>query len=203
MRAAEAEGPVQLLAFGDSLTQGYGLPQGQGLVPQLEGWLTEQGRAVTVINGGVSGDTTAGGLSRIAWSLTPEVDAVLVILGGNDLLRGLAPEETRANLDGILAEITARDLPVMLVGMQAPGNYGAAYQQAFDALYPELAETYGAVFAPSFLAPLMGDPSAPDPAAARAFLQADGIHPNGEGVARIVATLGPQVETLLDRATTP
>ncbi|WP_412103252.1 arylesterase [Pseudooceanicola marinus] len=190
---------LQLLAFGDSLTQGYGLPQGEGLVPQLEGWLRERGQDVTVINGGVSGDTTAGGLSRIAWSLTPEVDAVMVTLGGNDLLRGLDPADTRANLNGILAEIAARDLPVMLVGMQAPGNYGAAYQQAFDNLYPELAEAHDAVYVPSFLAPLMGDPEAPDPAAARAFLQADGIHPNAEGVARIVEALGPQVEDLLAR----
>ena len=191
--------PLQLLAFGDSLTQGYGLPQGEGLVPQLEGWLRERGQDVSVINGGVSGDTTAGGLSRIAWSLTPEVDAVMVTLGGNDLLRGLDPADTRANLDGILAEIAARDLPVMLVGMQAPGNYGAAYQQAFDSLYPELAEAHDAVYVPSFLAPLMGDAEAPDPAAARAFLQADGIHPNAEGVARIVEALGPQVEDLLAR----
>ncbi|WP_232618228.1 arylesterase [Pseudooceanicola marinus] len=197
--AAAQDEPLQLLAFGDSLTQGYGLPQGEGLVPQLESWLRERGQDVTVINGGVSGDTTAGGLSRIAWSLTPDVDAVMVTLGGNDLLRGLDPADTRTNLDGILTEIAVRDLPMMLVGMQAPGNYGTAYQQAFDGLYPELAEAHDAVYVPSFLAPLMGDPEAPDPAAARAFLQADGIHPNAEGVARIVEALGPQVEDLLAR----
>ncbi|WP_010141089.1 arylesterase [Oceanicola sp. S124] len=197
--AATAE-EAKLLAFGDSLVQGYGLPQGEGFVPQLEGWLRTQGVEVSVVNGGVSGDTSAGGRSRIAWSLSGEIDAVVVVLGGNDLLRGLDPARTRENIAAILDEIRARDLPVLLVGMQAPGNFGAEYKQAFDGLYPELAEQYGAAFAPSFLAPVMGDPEAPDMAAAQARLQGDGIHPNATGVGLIVEALGPQVLELLDQS---
>ncbi|MDU8909939.1 arylesterase [Aestuariicoccus sp. MJ-SS9] len=191
---AQAEG-VQILALGDSLTQGYGLPQPDGFVPQLERWLDGQGIEAEVINGGVSGDTTAGGLSRVEWSLTPEVDAVIVALGGNDLLRGIAPEVSRANLDGILSVAQRNDLPVLLVGVPAPGNYGRDYKAAFDAIYPELSEVYGTLYVRSFFQGL-GD----DPVAARGFFQDDGIHPNADGVARIVAALGPAVAELVDRA---
>ncbi len=192
--AAQAE-PLTLVAFGDSLTQGYGLPDGDGLVPQLQAWLTARGVDVTVLNAGVSGDTTAGGLSRIAWTLTPEVDAIIVTLGGNDLLRGIDPAETRANLDGILKETQARNLPTLLVPMVAPGNFGAGYKQAFDALYPDLAATHGAMLAQPFFAPLTG--GSEDPAAMRPWLQADGIHPNKDGVAKVVEVLGPEVLALL------
>lgn len=188
---------VRLLAFGDSLVQGYGLPQGEGFVPQLEARLRDGGHEVSVINAGVSGDTSAGGLSRIGWSLAEDVDAVIVVLGGNDLLRGLDPADTRESIGGILEEIRARGLPVLLAGMQAPGNYGAAYKEAFDGLYPALADAKGARLFPSFMAPLMGDPEAPDLAAARALLQPDGVHPNAEGVARIVEAMLPQVEAML------
>ena len=196
--APAAAEDLTLVALGDSLTQGYGLPVDEGFVPQLQAWLRAQGAAVTVVNAGVSGDTTAGGRARIDWTLTPEVDALIVALGGNDLLRGLDPATSRANLDAILSAAGARGLPVLLVGMQAPGNYGPAYKAAFDAMYPELAETHGAALADSFFGPLMeqGD----DPAALRAFMQPDGIHPNADGVARIVEGLGPQVLALLDRA---
>ena len=146
--------PVTIAAFGDSLTQGFGLVPDEGFVPQLEAWLTAQGAEVTVINAGVSGDTTAGGLSRIEWTLTPQVDAILVALGGNDLLRGMDPAASRANLEGILKIATARDLKVLLIGMQAPSNYGADYKAAFDSIYPELAETYGAALHPNFLGAL-------------------------------------------------
>lgn len=190
--AARAE-PLELVALGDSLTQGYGLPDGDGLVPQLQAWLTAQGQEVTVVNAGVSGDTTAGGLSRVGWSLTPETDAVMVILGGNDLLRGIPPAEVRANLDGILSEVRGRDLPVLLVPMQATLNYGAEYKAAFDAAYGALAAKHGAQLGQPYFAPL-GDAN---PASMAAYMQADGIHPNREGVARIVAALGPQVVTLL------
>ncbi len=184
---------VTVLALGDSLTQGYGLAQEDGFVPRLSAWLTAQGADVQVINGGVSGDTTAGGAARVAWSLTPEVDAMIVALGGNDLLRGIAPEVARANLDAILTEARARDLPVLLIGMQAPGNYGADYKASFDAIYPELAEKHGALYAESFFA---GLPET-DPAELSAYLQADGIHPNAKGVTRIVEGLGPEVMKLL------
>nr|WP_241741240.1 arylesterase [Gemmobacter straminiformis] len=191
---AQAE-PLTLVAFGDSLTQGYGLPEGDGLVPQLQAWLTAQGADVTVLNAGVSGDTTAGGLSRIAWTLTPDVDAIIVTLGGNDLLRGIDPSETRANLDGILTETQSRNLPTLLVPMVAPGNFGAGYKTAFDAIYPDLAAAHGATLAQPFFAPLTG--GSEDPAAMQPWLQADGIHPNKDGVAKVVAVLGPEVLALL------
>ena len=188
---------VTIAALGDSLTQGFGLPEAEGFVPQLEAWLGAQGLDVTVINAGVSGDTTAGGLARIAWTLSDEVDGVIVALGGNDLLRGIDPAASRANLDGILSEISGRGLPVLLAGMQAPGNYGPEYKRDFDAMYPELAKAHGAILYPFFLQGL-GDLS--DPAAVRPLMQPDGIHPNAEGVARIVADIGPRVADLVARA---
>ncbi|TXI01546.1 MAG: arylesterase [Pseudorhodobacter sp.] len=191
---ANAE-PVTLVALGDSLTAGYGLPADQGLVPQLEGWLKANGVDAVVVNAGVSGDTTAGGLSRLDWSLTPDTDALMVTLGGNDMLRGLPPEEARANIAAILAGAKAKGLPVLLVGMQAPGNYGAEYKAAFDAVYPELAAEQGATLYPFFFQGLAAGSN--DPAALRAFLQEDGIHPNAEGVGRIVADLGPVVKAFL------
>lgn len=186
---------VTLVALGDSLTAGYGLSADQGLVPQLEAWLQANGVDAVVVNAGVSGDTTAGGLSRLEWSLTPETDALIVTLGGNDMLRGLPPEEARANLSGILAGAKAKGLPVLLVGMQAPGNYGVDYKTAFDAAYPDLAAEYGATLYPFFFQGLAAGNA--DPAALRAFMQDDGIHPNAEGVGRIVADLGPAVRDFL------
>lgn len=182
-------GPVTIVALGDSLTQGYGLPEPEGFVPQLQAWLRANGAPqATVINAGVSGDTTAGGLARIGWTLEGEADAVIVALGGNDLLRGLAPEESRANLDGILAAIEARGLPVLLAGLPAPANYGPEFQAAFDAMFPELAEAHGAALYPNFLAGLA---EGRDLAAARHLMQPDGIHPNAAGVEAIVAAIGP------------
>jgi acyl-CoA thioesterase-1 len=186
---------VTVVALGDSLTAGYGLPPEQGLVPQLQGWLTAQAADVTVVNAGVSGDTTAGGLSRLDWSLTPETDALIVTLGGNDMLRGLPPAMARANLAAILAGAQAKGLPVLLVGMQAPGNYGPDYKTEFDALYPALAAEYGATLYPFFFAGMTGGNT--DPATLRPFMQADGIHPTAEGVAKIVADLGPAVLAFL------
>ena len=191
---AQAE-PVTLVALGDSLTAGYGLPPDQGLVPQLQSWLSAQGAEVTVVNAGVSGDTTAGGLSRLDWSLTPETDALMVTLGGNDMLRGLPPEEARANLSAILEGAKAKGLPVFLVGMEAPGNYGAEYKAAFDAIYADLAAEFGATLYPFFFQGMTEGNS--DPAAMRPFMLEDGIHPNAEGVAKIVADLGPALQAFL------
>jgi acyl-CoA thioesterase-1 len=187
--------PLTLVALGDSLTAGYGLPQEDGFVPQLQAWLTAQGQDVVVVNAGVSGDTTAGGLARLDWSLTPEVDAMIVTLGGNDLLRGIDPAASRANLDAILQGAQARQLPVLLVAMSAPGNYGPEYKRDFDAIYPDLAAQYGALLAPGFFAPLLKEGA--DPASLARYLQPDGLHPNRDGVARIVEGLGPQVLNLL------
>lgn len=189
---------MTLLAFGDSLTQGYGLPQADGFVPKLENWLRVRGADVKVINAGVSGDTTEGGAARIAWSLTPEVDAVLVALGGNDLLRGIEPAETKANLDAILTEIGGRSLPALLVGIAGTGNYGGSYKDAFDELYPALAQAHGVPLFPSFLGGLeaLGDRQK----VVRDYLQADAVHPNAEGVKLVVEAMGPAVLELVNRA---
>lgn len=194
--AAQAE-PVTIAALGDSLTQGYGLAPDQGFVPQLEAWLRERGAEAELINAGVSGDTTAGGLSRIEWTLTPDVDALIVALGGNDLLRGIDPAVSRANLDGILDVASTRQLPVLLVGVDAPANYGAEYEAAFDAMYPDLAEKYDAILHPDFLAALAAQEDRQ--AALAEFMQPDGIHPNAKGVSLIVEAIGPSVLELIER----
>jgi acyl-CoA thioesterase-1 len=190
---------VTIVALGDSLTQGYGLIEEEGFVPQLENWLEARGHDVDVQNHGVSGDTTAGGLSRIGWALGPDADAMIVALGGNDLLRGIPPETARANLDGILSEAEARGLPVLLVGLQAPGNYGPDYKAAFDAMYPELAEEYGAIHVESFLGALTEAAELDRNAAMARYMQPDGLHPSAEGIALIVEALGPRVEELIER----
>lgn len=193
--AAAQQGPT-IVAFGDSLTQGYGLIEEDGFVPQLRGWLATQGQDATVINAGVSGDTSAGGLARVEWTLTPDVDGMILALGGNDVLRGLDPLVTRANIEGILKAAQVADVPVLLVGMQAPGNYGADYKAAFEAIWPELAQQYGALYFESFFKGL----GEGDLAAARAYFQADGIHPNAEGVGLIVDAMGPSVLDLIAAA---
>ncbi len=198
MTAAPAWAEVTVAALGDSLTQGYGLAPEDGFVPQLQRWLDGQGADAAIVNAGVSGDTTQGGLARVEWTLTPDVDALIVALGGNDLLRGIDPAVARANLRGILEAAAARELPVLLVGMTAPGNYGADYKAAFDAIYPELSAEFGTLFHPDFLGALaaLEDRTA----AMRSYMQPDGIHPNAAGVARIVEDMGPSVLALVDRA---
>jgi acyl-CoA thioesterase-1 len=187
---------VTVAALGDSLTQGFGLPPEEGFVPQLEGWLRGEGADVSVVNAGVSGDTTAGGLSRIAWTLTDDVNALIVTLGGNDLLRAIPPEASRANLDAILETALARGVSVLLVGMEAPGNYGPDYKQAFDSMYPELATKHDVPLFPTFFDGLRTEGEQLDQVAE--FFQADGIHPNAEGVKRIVAAMGPAVLQLVE-----
>ena len=191
-----ADGPVTVLALGDSLTQGYGLVQEDGFVPQLEAWLSAAGTPATLINGGVSGDTTQGGASRVGWSLTDDVDAMIVALGGNDLLRAIDPAVSRANLDKILSVAAAQDVDVLLIGLEAPGNYGPDYKAAFDAMYPDLAQTYDTLYLHSFFAGLADAAGA----GRGAFFQPDGIHPNAAGVARIVEGIGPHVQALIARA---
>jgi acyl-CoA thioesterase-1 len=186
---------VRILAFGDSLTQGYGLPERQGFVPQLEAWLHANGAPdVTVINGGVSGDTTAGGLARIGWALGDDVDAVIVALGGNDLLRGLDIGAMQKNLDGILTEIDRRNLPVLLAGLPAPPNYGPEYRRAFKAAFRDLATAHGAIYVGSFLGG-MGDGRSVRQV--MRLMQPDGIHPNADGVTANVAHIGPAVLKLV------
>ncbi|KIC18448.1 arylesterase [Leisingera sp. ANG-DT] len=182
--------PLRITALGDSLVQGYGLPQGQGLVPQLERWLNENGAEVSLQNAGVSGDTTAGGAERAEWTLSDNPDGLIVLLGGNDMLRGLDPQEARGNLEQILQSAQSKGIKVLLIGMKAPRNYGPEYKQAFDAIYPELAAEYGAVLHPDAFAGIAAE-AGNDPAAAQGFMQDDGIHPNARGVALNAAAIGP------------
>lgn len=186
--------PVVIAALGDSLTQGYGLPREDGFVPQLQGWLTGRGEEVRILNAGVSGDTTAGGLARVDWTLTPDVQALIVTLGGNDILRGIDPASSRANIAAILQVASGRDLPVLLIGMPAPGNFGPAYKAQFDALYPELAKQYDTLFLENFFTPLL-EVGAKIPA--QKFMQADGVHPSALGVVGIVGGIGPVVQDLI------
>jgi acyl-CoA thioesterase-1 len=196
--ASPAAAEVTVAALGDSLTQGYGLPADDGFVPQLQRWLDAQGADATVLNAGVSGDTTQGGLSRVDWTLTPDVDALIVALGGNDLLRGIDPAVARANLDGIMQAAQARQIPVLIVGMTAPGNYGVDYKTRFDAIYPDLAAQYEAILHPDFLQAITAQPDRE--AALRTYMQPDGLHPNAAGVALIVEDIGPAVRDLVARA---
>lgn len=187
VNAGEA-GSKTILALGDSLTAGYGLEQTDAFPVQLQAALIKAGHDVTVLNAGVSGDTTAGGRSRLAWLLSADIDAVIVSLGANDGLRGLDPKQTRDNLDWILATLKERSIPTLLSGMYAPPNLGKDYGAEFNAIYPALAQKYGAVFDPFFLEGVAAMPS---------LNQDDGMHPNAQGVAIIVERLVPKVETLL------
>ncbi|EAQ44321.1 acyl-CoA thioesterase, putative [Roseobacter sp. MED193] len=189
---------LRITAFGDSLVQGYGLTQGDGLVPQLQRWLDAQEVAVTLSNAGVSGDTTAGGAARIDWTLADQPQGLIVLLGGNDLLRGLAPDQARENLRQILLAAQAGDVEVLLIGMRAPGNFGPEYKASFDRIYSDLAQEFDALLHPDAFAgirALVGS----DPAAAQEYMQADNIHPNAKGVALNVAALGPVVQELAAR----
>lgn len=180
---------IRILAFGASITQGYGLPPGEGLTVKLEEALTERGHAVEVVNAGVSGDTTAGGLARLDWTLGEKFDLAILILGSNDGLRGIDPADTRANLDAMLTRFEEKNVPVLLVGMYAPRNLGADYVAAFDAIYPALAERHHvAGFMPFLLEGVALDP---------ALNQPDGIHPNEAGVAVMVDTMLPYLLPLL------
>ena len=190
MNTARANDAKTILALGDSLTAGYGLDQGQAFPVQLQAALIAAGENVTVINGGVSCDTSAGGRSRLDWLLARPVDGVIVELGANDGLRGLDPAQTRENIDWILATLKARGVPVLLSGMLAPPNLGADYVAEFNAIYPDLARKHDVALDAFFL----------EGVAANVHLnQADGIHPNAEGVAIIVKRLIPKVQHLLAR----
>ncbi len=190
---------LRITALGDSLTAGYGLAQGEGLVPQLQAWLQARGHDVSVQNAGVSGDTTSGGLSRLDWTLGDHPQAMIVALGGNDLLRGIDPALSRANLDAILTRLDADGIPALLVGLFAPGNYGPEYQAQFAAMYPDLAAAHGALLMPDLLAPITTQVATG--IASTDLMQGDMIHPNPQGVALVVAALGPLVEDLIARIT--
>jgi acyl-CoA thioesterase I len=185
--AAESK-PLTILAFGDSLVAGFGLGSGEGFTAKLEAALKAKGVNARVVNAGLSGDTSAGGLARLDWALDPKPDFAIVELGANDGLRGLDPAQTRANLNAILTKLKAKGVPALFAGMYAPPNMGPDYGKAFNALYPELAEKHGVGFYPFFL----------DGVAAEASLnQPDGIHPNAKGVDVIVERTLPYVLKLI------
>ena len=188
---AAQEPPVKLVAFGDSLTTGLGLPQAEAFPARLAKALKQKGLAVDVADAGVSGDTASAGLARLDWSIPEGTDAVIVELGANDALRGVSPTVTYAALDAILQRLKQRNIPVLLAGMRAPRNLGEGYTQAFDAMYRKLADTYGVLLYPFFLDGVVAD--------AR-LNQRDGMHPTAEGVDVIVARILPKVEELVARA---
>jgi len=179
-----ADDPIFIVALGDSLTAGYGLAQEDGFVAQLQAKLDTTNVDVVVIDAGVSGDTTAGGLARLDWALAEGADGVIVELGANDALRGIDPATSEANLDAIIDELVDRDIEVLLVGMLAPRNLGNEYAAAFDSMYWDLARKHDVMFYPFFLEGVATDP---------ALNQEDGIHPNKEGVAVIVDSMWDEV----------
>ncbi len=185
-RAASDE--TVIVALGDSLVAGYGLPQDQTFPAQLEAAFRQRGKAVRVVNAGVSSDTASAALKRLDWALPDNADAVIVELGGNDALQGLPPDRTKVALAAIIEKVQAKGLPVLLAGMEAPRNLGQDYVDAFGAIYPDLAAQYGVSLYPFFLegAALNDD-----------LMQKGGIHPNGKGVAVIVERIMPKVEMLL------
>ncbi len=193
-RGAPAAGPIKLLALGDSLTAGYGLAHAEGFTAQLQAALRARRVDVEVLDGGVSGDTSAGGRARLGWALADAPAAAIVELGANDGLRGIDPAATEANLAAILDALAARHIPALLCGMYAPPNLGADYAAAFRAVFDRLSRRPGLLYDPFFLAGVAGDP---------ALNQADGIHPTARGVAIIVARLLPLVERLIREASEP
>lgn len=191
MNAAFAEErPIRIIAFGDSLTAGYGLPPKNAFPVRLEGALKARGHNIVVVNAGVSGDTTAGGLARLDWAIPEDADAVIVELGANDALRGVDPAVTRRNLDAIITRIKAKGADVLLTGMRAPRNLGPEYTSAFDRIFPQLAKQHGTLYYPFFLEGVVLD---------AALNLNDGMHPNAKGIDVIVERILPHVEELIAR----
>ncbi len=188
-----AQQDIHILAFGDSLTAGYGLPAGQGFVPQLQDALRRNGVRAFVSNGGVSGDTVAAARARLAWTLDGlrrRPDLAIVALGGNDMLRGLPPRQTREGMEAILAELRRREIPVLIAGMIAAPNLGPQYGREFNSIFPDLAREYDAELYPFFLANVVGDPRLNLP---------DRVHPNFQGIKRMVGGITPYVLRALQR----
>ncbi len=191
-QATASQDQIRLVAFGDSLTAGYGLQSTESFPVELQKSLREKGYNIIVINSGVSGDTTAGGLARLDWALGENIDGVIMELGANDALRGVPPASTRASLEQILQRLKKQNIEVLLTGMLAPPNLGPDYGRAFNSIFPDLADKYNLVFYPFFLEKVAGIPS---------LNQRDGLHPTAEGVKIIVQNILPEVETLLKNIT--
>ncbi|MCP4936735.1 MAG: arylesterase [bacterium] len=184
-------GAVKLVVLGDSLSAGYHLPQGSGFPKQLQWRLNKDGYQVKITNAGISGDTTAGGLARLSWSVPKGTHAVIVELGANDALRGVNPKQTYKNLDKLIGKLRKRGIKVLLAGMEAPRNLGAPYVKTFGAIYPALAKKYHISLYPFFLKGV---------ALQKRLLLSDGLHPNEKGVAMIVKNIKPYVERLIRQA---
>lgn len=184
---AEPRAPV-IVALGDSLTAGFGLPQDASFPAQLEAALKARGQPVTVINAGVSGDTAAAGLKRLDWAVPDDADAVIIELGANDALQGLPPSETKAVLAKIIERLQEKGLSVLLTGMEAPRNLGQDYVAEYAAIFPDLAAQYDVLLYPFFLDGVALD---------NGLMLGDGLHPNGKGISRIVEGILPKVEELL------
>lgn len=190
-RADDApEAPLEIVALGDSLTAGYMLPPGAGFAEQLEKALKNEGYKVNVVNAGVSGDTSSGGLARLDWALNEETDAVILELGANDALRGISPAVTEKNLEAIITKLKERRITVLLAGMLAPPNMGQDYETVFNAIYPSLAEKHDLVLYPFFLDGVAAEPD---------LNLGDGMHPNEEGVKVMVDRILPSVEEMIAR----
>jgi acyl-CoA thioesterase I len=182
--------PITILALGDSLTAGYGLEPGHAMPDILQQALRKDGLDITIINAGVSGDTAVQGAARLDWALTDDVKAMVLELGANDALRGLAPEQVDKALRQIMDKAKAKNLPVLILGMKAPPNLGQDYQTKFDAIYPKLATDYNAALYPFYLDGVAAHPELNQP---------DGMHPNDKGVAAIVPKLMPLIKTLVSK----
>jgi acyl-CoA thioesterase-1 len=182
--------PVKLVVLGDSLAAGYGLKEGDAFPAKLQTALRAKGIDVTVVNAGVSGDTAKQGLERLDWAVEPDADAVIVELGANDALRGIDPNETRASLEKIISRLRSRKIPIMIAGMLAPPNMGAAYKELFDRIYPSLAGEHGLRLYPFFLEGVATEPD---------YNLEDGIHPNARGVDEIVRRMAPKVAEFLNQ----
>lgn len=187
--ASAANDPYRLVSLGDSLTAGYGLKSSDSFPVQLQKLLKTKGYNATVQNAGVSGDTTAGGLARLDWSLGEDVDGVIIELGANDALRGVLPASTLTSLENIITRLKQRNIDILLTGMLAPPNLGPDYGKSYNAIFPDLAIKYNLVFYPFFLKDVAAIPS---------LNQSDGIHPTAEGVKIITRNILPKVEELLN-----
>ena len=188
---AHADSQIRILMLGDSLTQGYGLEEKKGLVPKLQNWLSTNNVEVLLINGGVSGDTTLGGFERLDWLLTPNLNGVVVALGGNDLLRGFDPKFTKKNLQAIFKNLKSKGINSVIVGTISPINYGPQFKKEYDAIYPSLAREYNLSYIDSLFSPLIDKKTQE---ISVNLLQADGIHPNEKGVEAIVNYIGPVIK---------
>lgn len=182
--------PIRIVAFGDSLTAGFGLKPDEAFPVQLERLLKQRGHAIEIVNAGVSGDTTSGGLARVDWAVPDGTDAVILELGANDALQGRPPAVARANLQAIVTRLKARGIEILLTGMRAPRNLGNEYANAFDTIFPDLAEQNDLLLYPFFLTGVALDPN---------LNLNDGIHPNAKGIVIIAERMTPAVEQLIER----